>query len=95
LLGLAIAGHLVGTRWGIKHRDESPSPRWEGLGVPLDRAPCGVGEAGDPMLRVTPGPESRLRVLRSTVLWEALGYCSSRRLWLGFKLFTLKGFLIW
>jgi len=71
------------------------APGGRGLASPSTEPPCGVGEAGDPMLRVTPGLGLRLRVLRSTVLWEALGYCSSRRLWLGFKLFTLKGFLIW
>ena len=33
--------------------------RWEGHGVPLDKAPCGLGEAGDPKSRVNPANETK------------------------------------
>jgi len=33
--------------------------RWEGHGVPLDKAPCGLGEAGDPKSRANPANETK------------------------------------
>jgi hypothetical protein len=32
--------------------------RWEGRGVPLDRAPCGLGEANEPKPRANPANKS-------------------------------------
>jgi len=33
---------------------EAKGYRWEARGVGLDRAPCGLGEAGDPRPRANP-----------------------------------------
>ena len=35
-------------------RGSGKHTRWEGRGVPLDRALCGLGEAGDPKPRANP-----------------------------------------
>jgi len=47
-----------------------------GRGIPLDRAPCGVGEASEPTPRASPdhGNKNNLRIFRSTVVWETLSH---------------------
>jgi len=53
-------------------RGSGKHTRWEGRGVPLDRALCGLGEAGDPKPRANPANGNRSTVSGETLVGSLL-----------------------